>query len=324
MRSFPVLLGFHSSTLAAARRVDAFRSLAASLRSGVPMRTAIAQWALGAPDEVRPSLEAAGRRARLGAPLSEALAPCADLLGPDQVALETAVDLHLSSGANAAALLDASATDIAQRELELGGARAHAAGARLSARMIGGLPLVFVPLMPPGKAQLFDPVGICIVLAGLLLAFGGMRWLARLLPEPPATDLGDVVATCLARCLEAGTDLTSAIELCARRADTDDDMERVARRVRLGIPVRQALLRSNDEGLRAVGRCLERAHVSGAPPSGSLLDLAAARRAESERRFEAEMRRAPVKMVVPLTLCVLPSFALLGLAPFLRGVTLGA
>lgn len=317
-------LRFRRTRPTAAMKVDALRRLAAALRSGAPLRAAIIQWPLGAPEEIRPWLEAAGRRARLGAPLREGLAPCADLFGDDQIALETAVDLHLVTGANAAALIDAVAAEIEQREVDAGGARAHAAGAKLSARLIGGLPLVFVPLMPPGRAQLFDATGLCVLAAGLLLAIGGMRWLSRLLPEPPGADTGAQVASCIARCLQAGSHPTVALELCARRAGEDDHLTRAARRSRLGIPLRNALTCSEDEGLMAVGRCLERAHISGAPPASALLSLAASRRAENERRFEAEMRRAPVKMVVPLALCVLPSFALLGLAPFLRGVTLGA
>ena len=38
--------------------------------------------------------------------------------------------------------------------------------------------------------------------------------------------------------------------------------------------------------------------------------------------FEAEMRKAPVRMVLPLTLCILPSFGFLPLAPFLRGIAM--
>ncbi len=315
---------FRPAPPTAAMKVDALRRLAALLSSGAPLRAAVIVWSLGAPKEIRHWLEAAGRRAQLGAPLTETLAPCAGLFGADQIALEMAVDLYFFSGANAAVLIEGVAAEIEQRELEVRGARAHAAGAKLSARLIGGLPLVFVPLMPPGRAQLFDAAGLGVLAAGLLLAIGGIRWLSRLLPEPPDIDTGGQVASCIARCLQAGSHPTAALELWARRAGENEHLSRAARRSRLGIPLRKALLGSEDEGLMAVGRCLERAYISGAPPADALLLLAASRRAENERRFEADMRRAPVKMVVPLTLCVLPSFALLGLAPFLRGVTLGA
>jgi hypothetical protein len=50
--------------------------------------------------------------------------------------------------------------------------------------------------------------------------------------------------------------------------------------------------------------------------------FAARRRAARSRDFDAAMRRAPVLMVVPLVICVLPSFLLLGVAPFLRGLSL--
>lgn len=325
---------FRRSRPRAAAKIGALRGLVASLRSGAPMRAAIAEWPDGAPEAALPFLQAAARRARLGVPLGDALAPCEGLFGVDQGSLVAVVDLHLACGVDAASMLEALASEIARREVETGNARAHAAGAKLSARMIGGLPLVFIPLMPSGDVDLFDPLGLALLVTGLVLAVGGIRWLGRLLPDPPDTDdLGVLVATSLARCLEAGIDLVTAVDLAAGRLQALDEMERppdadaylrAARGVRLGISVRSALIRSDQEGLVSVGSCIERAQRSGAPPAKELLRLADGRRAEAQRVFEEEMRRAPVKMVVPLTLCVLPSFALLGLAPFLRGVTIAA
>lgn len=314
----------------AATKVQALLGLASLVRAGAPLRAALAEWPEAAPEDARPFLGSAARRAQLGAPLQDAIASCAELLGPDLDALRSGVILHLECGADAAAMIEGIAEEISRREVGSGNARAQAAGARLSARLVGGLPLAFLPLMPPGKVELFDPLGLVLLVSGLLLAVGGMRWLGSLLPDPPTDDdLGAYLASAIARCLQAGTDIGRAVDLAASGAPTRSPEElsllvQAARRVRLGIPARRALLLGGDDGLEAVGRCLELAHRSGAPPSSYLLALADARRAEQGRRFEAEMRRAPVKMVVPLTLCVLPSFALLGLAPFLRGVTLGA
>ena len=80
-------------------------------------------------------------------------------------------------------------------------------------------------------------------------------------------------------------------------------------------------MRSDDESLRSLGAALAAPQSLGVPVAAAL-DEFARRRAESlENALERAIRRAPVKMVVPLTLCVLPSFALLALTPFLRSLT---
>jgi pilus assembly protein TadC len=53
-----------------------------------------------------------------------------------------------------------------------------------------------------------------------------------------------------------------------------------------------------------------------------LVEFARRRRRRLQLEFDAATKKAPVMMVVPLVLCVLPSFCLLALAPFLRGLSL--
>jgi pilus assembly protein TadC len=65
---------------------------------------------------------------------------------------------------------------------------------------------------------------------------------------------------------------------------------------------------------------LERALCFGLPVEDALLSLAFRRRERIRHEFDAATKKAPVAMVVPLVLCVLPSFGLLALAPFLRGL----
>jgi pilus assembly protein TadC len=51
--------------------------------------------------------------------------------------------------------------------------------------------------------------------------------------------------------------------------------------------------------------------------------LAATERDRVARAVEVAARRAPVMMVVPLTVCLLPAFICLAVVPFLRGVASG-
>jgi uncharacterized protein len=92
-------------------------------------------------------------------------------------------------------------------------------------------------------------------------------------------------------------------------------LRRSARLVRLGATWTQALERSVDASLQQLGRTLLQAEDKGLPVAASLDAFAAATRREKARLFDAAIRRAPVLMVVPLVVCVLPAFVLLGLGP---------
>jgi hypothetical protein len=56
------------------------------------------------------------------------------------------------------------------------------------------------------------------------------------------------------------------------------------------------------------------------PLADALESFAERWRRERTSAFDARLRRAPVLIVIPLTLLVLPSFLLLGVAPFVRGL----
>jgi pilus assembly protein TadC len=98
--------------------------------------------------------------------------------------------------------------------------------------------------------------------------------------------------------------------------------DRERRLVRLGSSWTGALERSEDTGLAALAATIERAERTGTPIAAALVGFAKRRRQRLHLEFEAATKKAPVVMVVPLVLCVLPSFCLLALAPFLRGLAL--
>lgn len=69
------------------------------------------------------------------------------------------------------------------------------------------------------------------------------------------------------------------------------------------------------EPVRGLGAALSDALRYGAPVADSLDRLAEEARLDRQRRVERAARRAPVHLLFPLVLCILPAFVLLTLAP---------
>ena len=72
-----------------------------------------------------------------------------------------------------------------------------------------------------------------------------------------------------------------------------------------------------------VGAILERSGSLGTPIADAVRDLAADHRRERRRAAETRARRAPVRMLFPLVLLILPAFLLLTVVPLLIA-TLGS
>lgn len=100
-----------------------------------------------------------------------------------------------------------------------------------------------------------------------------------------------------------------------------DRLAPVAARLRLGADPATTWQRLADEpALAPLGRTLARAHASGAPVAASVQrladDLAGVARAEVEDRARA----VGVKAAVPLGVCLLPAFVLIGIVPLVGGL----
>jgi Flp pilus assembly protein TadB len=72
--------------------------------------------------------------------------------------------------------------------------------------------------------------------------------------------------------------------------------------------------------LGALARCLARTTRSGSPPAVPLQGLAAAQRAAAQRAAHARVKRAGVLATMPLGLCFLPAFVLIGIVPVAAGL----
>jgi tight adherence protein B len=303
---------------------EAFRALAALLRAGASPRSALERWHHDAPWRLRPALRRMARRLKLGASIDASLAVLHSVMDSDLSALRGFFAVHRRAGGDLAETLDHLARSVERRATAAAAGRAAGAGAILSGRVVAALPLLMIPLAPAANAPLFDRSGLLLLAIGAGLAVGGLVWIARLVPKPPGEDPAAVVADIISSVLRGGTGLITALDIAAEHAPDDIrvSLHRARRRVRLGISWPDALSEANDESMRALAVSIRRAAELGVPAADALRSFSANRRAQQLRAFETAMRRAPVWMVLPLSFCVLPAYALLGLGPYLRSISI--
>lgn len=247
-------------------------------------------------------------------------------VGPDARALQTIFGIGVTIGGDLPRMLDSLAHAIEERLEARRSALAGTAGVKLSGRMVAGLPFLCIPLLPASRAPLFDGPGIALLMGGTALAWSGLRWMTRLVPVPASFDDGAAAtADVVASVLRGGAGLRAALDAVTRHPPTgvEEGLRRAAQLVCLGVTWTQALQRSSDASLVELGSRLLHAQSKGVPAAASLIAFAVARRAQRARELEAAIKRAPVMMVVPLVVCVLPAFILLGLGPFIRGLGAG-
>jgi Flp pilus assembly protein TadB len=97
-------------------------------------------------------------------------------------------------------------------------------------------------------------------------------------------------------------------------------------RLRLGLDPRTVWDElAGDAALAPLGRVLARAHTTGAPVVAAVEALAASLAEDARGEVEDRARAVGVKAALPLGLCLLPSFVLLGIVPVVAGMlgTLG-
>jgi Flp pilus assembly protein TadB len=133
---------------------------------------------------------------------------------------------------------------------------------------------------------------------------------------PQACDL-------IAAALQAGLPLRNATEAVADSTPgpLGKALSQLCARVRLGASESEAWLDlSESPGLGQVGRELGRSLERGMAVSGLLAQLAEAARKEATNQAVVKARRVGVRSVMPLMVCFLPAFILLGIVPIIGGV----
>lgn len=269
--------------------------------SGTVLRLAILLEAGLAPGRVWRHLADAGdRTARAvhdaGAPLAGAIAAQGgawrDVAAAWRVATEVGAPLAVSLRGIADAVRDASAT--------VDEVRVTLAEPAASARLMTWLPLIAVPM---SLVLGFDtlgvlvtrPAGVGCLVAGLALVVAARRWTTVLVRRAqPAPGVPGLHAELVAIALSGGVSIDRARALVAEATDEPEDAGDAA-----------VLALSHDAGVPAV----------------ELLRAAAAisrHAARTEGRLRAA--RLSSRLLLPLGVCTLPAFMLLGVAPMMLGV----
>jgi Flp pilus assembly protein TadB len=171
--------------------------------------------------------------------------------------------------------------------------------------------------------------GVGGMVTGVVVAALTWSWIGRL--ERPSVrrerelaerDLPGVVHL-LATALESGRDVADALRLVADALPGPATalLAAVPARLALGVPPdlawRPALER---EELAPLGRAMVRAHRSGAPVTEEVARLADELERRARSRVEDRARAVGVKAALPLGLCLLPSFLLIGVVPLVVGL----
>lgn len=177
--------------------------------------------------------------------------------------------------------------------------------------LVGGLGWWGVPVAAAIGA------GSYVALGGLDDAAGARRRAEVVARLPQACDL-------LAVCLESGLPLRRSVEVIAEAlgGPLAELLGEVAATVRLGAEEAQAWteLGATEPALAALGREVARTVGSGMALSRSLRSLGMEARRAAASAAEVRARRVGVRSVLPLMLCFLPAFLLLGVVPIIGGV----
>lgn len=188
----------------------------------------------------------------------------------------------------------------------------------------------------PVAGALSVGVGVTVFVGGVVGVVVGpvsgvLAWLVVKRMESPASrrrreslesGLSQVVDL-LAACLSAGQAPAPALDVIARALDDGpvaDELLAISRRLRLGVdPVAVWREVGRHPQLGPLGRCISRAVDSGASVSGAMTRLAEDLRRDDRVRLEGRARSVGVKAALPLGVCMLPAFVLVGVVPMLAG-----
>jgi Flp pilus assembly protein TadB len=128
----------------------------------------------------------------------------------------------------------------------------------------------------------------------------------------------DLLAACLAAGLSPGAALEQITE--AVPSPLAGELADVTARLRLGVdPVTVWRELARHPQLGGLGRTVSRAVESGASVADAMLRLADDERRRSRAAVESRARAVGVKAALPLGVCLLPAFVLVGVVPLVAG-----
>ena len=169
------------------RFADAVGALAAAVRSGASLTQAVRYATTEAAPPVRDDLTRIVAQLDTGIALEQALRSWPDVRPSANVELVVgALELHRRSGGDLPAVLDQVVGAIRDRVSITREVRSLTAQARMSAWILGCLPVGFFAFLwltsrRDIEGAMSTPVGIACVVAGLLLELGAFAWIRKLL-----------------------------------------------------------------------------------------------------------------------------------------------
>jgi Flp pilus assembly protein TadB len=332
--------------------VDALGDIADALRSGSSLRQAI----LSAAGEGSPLAPVASVLAQ-GRPLAQALVAAAQPHQLDDTDASSAMCLlavHAEAGGDPLPAVRSLQSTLARRAAAREQARALTTHARLGARAILCLTpgfLLLVALTDPHGAARFiaDPRARAAIVLGLGLQGLGALWIGAIVSRAggssprlariryaralhaivagrvrPALDLEVAeAAETIAFALDAGLAPLAAVRAVS---PSMRDAFGAALRTAAGVvhaPLHRALhelaARFDDDACRRFARAFERSSTLGVPLAPALRSLADDIHETSATRTAEDIRRASVRVLVPLSVLVLPAFVLACLVPLFVG-----
>ncbi len=239
--------------------------------------------------------------------LAAALAAGAALPGRRSVPLPVpgaARAVPARTGAARAGAARASAEEAGPPSLRIVAALGVAVGAWL---LVGGV---------PGAVAAPVAAAACWWVTGRMEPAAVRRRRARLAAAVPH------VVDLMAACLGAGLSPTSALEHVADAVGppAHDELVAVSARLRLGVdPGTVWRDLAHHPQLGGLGRALARAVESGASVADAMERLSDDLRRASRADVESRARAVGVKAAVPLGVCLLPAFVLVGVVPLVAG-----
>jgi tight adherence protein B len=275
--------------------------LGALLAAGLP--TAAAWRHLADAETTSPGLRAAAEDARHGRSPAGSLA----VLGGEWRELAVALALAERTGAPVGSALAAIADALREAEAARADVDAALAGPKLSARVVLALPAVAV-LFALGLGvdvigALQTSAGLTVLAGGCLLYLAGALWIRRLAASAqPASAVPGLGLDLVALALSAGLPLIRAQEAVAEEA--------AAAALPLDLDAAVAL---GELGTRA-----------GAPVAGLLRAEASGLRRRAAADAKVRAARLGVLLLLPLGVCMLPAFLLVGVVPVLLGLLTSA
>lgn len=302
--------------------VSALHALGRRCVTAPSTRAALAGWHEDVDGRLAPHLLVISRRIALGASIEEALEPLCIVAPHETAALGQVLTAGANHGSSLAAGVRRVASILEERSEMNDHARGAAVGARTSTRMLAVLAVAFALLLPSWRSA--PPAAMAISLAlATALVWAGVRWIRSLSPRPPQRDAPVAAfADALGAALNAGLDIGAGLAAsCSGDDAVDADIARALRRRRMGAGWGDSFASAGDVSLRRLARLIDAGVRSGAALQEDLAALARQVRYDARCEFELRAKKAPVMLVLPLTLCFLPAFAIAVLVPVLGGLS---